>query len=343
MTETGERLETVRIANDPEYAAAGDGPGRRGTRGGAGGDLRLVLGGGRARPSSARTVHLAHPLGVKVFAYRRVKNDRARRRGPGRPAADGPAARGVDRPAGHPGAARAGAAPGQAGRAALEPEVPGPRGAGQAGVAGADERPVRRAAAGSCSTGVALAPESRARVDSLLRLIDALDFEIDAVRQAGRRPAAPATPATGRSSRSPGSGRCWPRCSSPRSATSHRFRRPAQLASLGRADPETPRVRHHRAPRPDHQAGLAAGALGRGRGRAARRPRTPGLGQIRDQVAARRGRNIGVVAAARELTQPGLLRAARRPRPRPVHRRAPADRRREQRHRARGGRGSCWS
>ena len=25
-------------------------------------------------------VHLAHPLGVKMFSYRRVKNDRARRR-----------------------------------------------------------------------------------------------------------------------------------------------------------------------------------------------------------------------------------------------------------------------
>ena len=28
-----------------------------------------------------------------------------------------------------------------------------------------------------------------------------------------------------------------------------------------------------------------------------------GLGQVRDQVGARRGRNIGVVAAARELTE----------------------------------------
>jgi hypothetical protein len=32
-------------------------------------------------------------------------------------------------------------------------------------------------------------------------------------------------------------------------------------------------------------------------------PASTGLGQIRDQVGARRGRNIGAVAAARELTE----------------------------------------
>ncbi len=64
-------------------------------------------------------VHLAHPLGVKAFEYRRVKNDV-------RDAADladllrmGRLPGGVDRAAGDSGAARAGPAPGQAGRAAL--------------------------------------------------------------------------------------------------------------------------------------------------------------------------------------------------------------------------------
>ena len=74
MTETGETLETVRISNDPQY-------------------LQQVM----ARPGDrtevaleasygwywavdtlielGATVHLAHPLGVKGFAYRRVKND----------------------------------------------------------------------------------------------------------------------------------------------------------------------------------------------------------------------------------------------------------------------------
>src|SRR4051794_14836228 len=74
MTTAGERLETVRIDNDPvalalEIAKAGPDP-----------EVVLeatygwywaadVLAGQGAR------VHLAHPLGVKGFAYRRVKND----------------------------------------------------------------------------------------------------------------------------------------------------------------------------------------------------------------------------------------------------------------------------
>jgi len=72
--ETGQRLETVRIDNDPvalaaQIAKAGEAP-----------EVVLeatygwywavdVLQDGGAR------VHLAHPLGVKGFAYRRVKND----------------------------------------------------------------------------------------------------------------------------------------------------------------------------------------------------------------------------------------------------------------------------
>src|SRR4051794_7546133 len=74
MTTAGERLETVRIDNDPvalalEIAKAGPDP-----------EVVLeatygwywaadVLAGQGAR------VHLAHPLGVKGFTYRRVKND----------------------------------------------------------------------------------------------------------------------------------------------------------------------------------------------------------------------------------------------------------------------------
>ena len=74
MTEAGERLETVRISNDPEYlravmARAGEAPevvleATYGWYWAA--DVLADLG--------AR-VHLAHPLGVKGFAYRRVKND----------------------------------------------------------------------------------------------------------------------------------------------------------------------------------------------------------------------------------------------------------------------------
>jgi transposase len=74
MTETGERLETVRIGNDPvalglEMAKAGAG-------------ARVVLEATYGwywavdvLQAAGAEVHLAHPLGVKGFAYRRVKND----------------------------------------------------------------------------------------------------------------------------------------------------------------------------------------------------------------------------------------------------------------------------
>ena len=74
MTETGERLETVRISNDPEYlrevmARAGEAPEVV---------LEASYGWYWAADTLAElgaTVHLAHPLGVKMFSYRRVKND----------------------------------------------------------------------------------------------------------------------------------------------------------------------------------------------------------------------------------------------------------------------------
>ena len=74
MTDTGERLETVRISNDPEYlkavmARAGEAPEVV---------LEAAYGWYWAADTLAElgaTVHLAHPLGVKMFSYRRVKND----------------------------------------------------------------------------------------------------------------------------------------------------------------------------------------------------------------------------------------------------------------------------
>ena len=179
MTETGEHLETVRISNDPEYlrqvmARAGEAPEVV---------LEATYGWYWAADTLAELgahVHLAHPLGVKMFSLRRVKNDQ-------RDAADladllrmgrlpeawiaPPATRELRGWVRH--------------RAKLvglrvEPEVPGPRRARRRRGAGADERPVRRRAGSSCSaTGRGLAVESRSRVDSLLRLITALDFEID--------------------------------------------------------------------------------------------------------------------------------------------------------------------
>ena len=107
---------------------------------------------GRGHPRRARRQRASGaPAGGEDVLLPAGEERSTRRRGSGRSAADGPAARGVDRPTGDPGAARLGAAPGQAGRAALEPEVPGPRACSPPpGMQGADERPVRRRPGSSC-------------------------------------------------------------------------------------------------------------------------------------------------------------------------------------------------
>jgi transposase len=74
MTETGQRLGTVRVDNDPmalaaEIAKAGEHP-----------EVVLEATYGwywavDVLQGEGAQVHLAHPLGVKGFAYRRVKND----------------------------------------------------------------------------------------------------------------------------------------------------------------------------------------------------------------------------------------------------------------------------
>jgi transposase len=74
MTEAGEHLETVRISNDPEYlrqvmTRAGEAPEVV---------LEATYGWYWAADTLAELgaqVHLTHPLGVKMFALRRVKND----------------------------------------------------------------------------------------------------------------------------------------------------------------------------------------------------------------------------------------------------------------------------
>jgi transposase len=74
MTEDGRKLETVRITSSPaalrrEIAKAGQHP-------------RVVAGAAYGwywaadvLEEAGAEVHLAHPLGVKAFTYRRVKND----------------------------------------------------------------------------------------------------------------------------------------------------------------------------------------------------------------------------------------------------------------------------
>jgi len=74
MTETGQHLETVRISNDPDYLREVM------TRAGEAPDvvLEATYGWYWAADTLAELgaqVHLAHPLGVKMFTLRRVKND----------------------------------------------------------------------------------------------------------------------------------------------------------------------------------------------------------------------------------------------------------------------------
>ena len=73
-TESGEVLESVRILNDVESLDRGDRAWRGGSGGGPRGDLRLDWAVDALQAAGAN-VHLAHPLGVKAFEYRRVKND----------------------------------------------------------------------------------------------------------------------------------------------------------------------------------------------------------------------------------------------------------------------------
>src|SRR4051794_24039255 len=74
MTESGQPLETVRIVNDRDRLAAV--MARAGERPEV--VLEATYGWYWAADELAELgaqVHLAHPLGVKAFSYRRVKND----------------------------------------------------------------------------------------------------------------------------------------------------------------------------------------------------------------------------------------------------------------------------
>ena len=142
MSETGEHLETVRILNDRDVLAevisrAGESP-----------EVVLEATYGwywavDALAELGATVHLAHPLGVKAFSYRRVKNDQ-------RDAFDladllrmGRLPHAWIAPPATRETAGAGAAQGQTGRDALPVQSPRSRGFGQGRDLGADDRPVR--------------------------------------------------------------------------------------------------------------------------------------------------------------------------------------------------------
>ena len=150
-------------------------------------------------------------------------------------------------------------------------------------------------------TSARLAPESRARVDSLLRLIENLDFEIDlfatlVTRRLREHPGYRAL------LQIPGVGPVLAAIFVAEIGDIGRFHRPEQLASWAGLTPK-----HHESDTTVHRGRITKQGSRLVRWAAVeavqRVPAHTDLGALRDRVAARRGRNIGVVAAARELTE----------------------------------------
>ena len=146
-----------------------------------------------------------------------------------------------------------------------------------------------------------LAPESRTRVDSLLRLIENLDVEIDlfAALVARRLREHPGYRTI---QQIPGVGPVLAAVFVAEIGDVARFARPGQLASWAGLTPK-----HHESDTTVHRGRITKQGSRLVRWAAVeavqRVPSHTRCGQIRDDVAARRGRNIGVVAAARELTE----------------------------------------
>jgi len=144
-----------------------------------------------------------------------------------------------------------------------------------------------------------LAPESRARLDSLQRLITALDFEIDTYARlvAGRLRTDPGYQAI---QQIPGVGPILGAVLVAEIGDIGRFTRATQLASWAGLTPS-----HHESDTTVHRGRITKQGSRLVRWAAVeavqRVPAHSRLGQRRDRVAERRGRGIGVVAAARDL------------------------------------------
>src|SRR5690348_408511 len=299
MTETGEHLETVRISNDPEYLRqvmerAGEHPEVV---------LEATYGWYWAADTLAELgahVHLAHPLGVKMFSLRRVKNDQ-------RDAADladllrlgrlpeawiaPPATRELRGWVRHR-AKLVGL------RSQLKCQI-------HAVLAGAGVQVVMSDLFGVAGqdllASIQLTPESRARVDSALRVITGLDFEVELFGKlvAGRLRTDPGYQAI---QALPGVGPVLAAVFVAKIGDVGRFRRAEQLASWAGLTPKHHEsdTTVHRGPITKQGSRLVRWAAIEAVQRVSSATR---LGQVRDRVAAHRGRNIGVVAAARELTE----------------------------------------
>ncbi len=296
ITESGQRLETVRIVNDPErlaavLARAGEAPevvleATYGWYWAA--DLLQRLG--------AR-VHLAHPLGVKAFEYRRVKTD-------AQDAADladllrmgrlpeawiaPPATRELRELVRHRGrlVALRSACKNEVHAVLAKCGVPVPM-ADLFGLAG-----------GKLLDRVELPAPYRARIDSLRRLIETVDFEIDLFAGVLRGRLA-TDPGYTSILAIPGIGPALAAVFVAEIGEVHRFPGPAQLCSWAGLTP-----RHHESDTTVHRGRITKQGSRLVRWAAVESvqllPKTTRIGAVRERVAARRGRNIGVVAAARE-------------------------------------------
>ena len=148
---------------------------------------------------------------------------------------------------------------------------------------------------------VDLSPAARARVNSQLRLIENLEFEIGLFANlvAGRLRADPGYAAI---QAVPGIGAVLGAVFVAEIGEVSRFPGPAQLASWAGLTP-----RHRESDTTVHRGRITKMGSRLVRWAAVeavqRVPAHTDLGALRDRVAARRGRNIGVVAAARELTE----------------------------------------
>ena len=313
QSESGEQLSAVRIINDPvalglEIERAGPNP-----------EVVLEATYGwywavDTLQAAGAHVHLAHPLGVKGFRYRRVKNDV-------RDAADLADLLRINR---LPEAWIAPPATRELGelvryrakivalRSGLKAQVHAVLAKAGVLIAVSDLFGVggRQRLA-----NVPLGAAHVQRVISLLELIDALDahetrFSVmvadKLVGHAGYQ-AIQQLPGVG-----PHPGRGVGRRDRRRASV----RRSRPVVFVGRADPAPPRVRHRGAPRAHHHTGLQAGAVGRRRSH-----RAPS-----HHVKDRAGPHPHRVTPRQEHRQdrrgtqtahPGLLRAARRAHPRP--------------------------
>jgi len=299
MTETGQRLETVRIVNDSERLAAVM------ARAGEAPEVVLEATYGwywaaDALADLGAQVHLAHPLGVAAFSYRRVKNDE-------RDAAD------------LADLLRMGRLP-------------------EAWIAPPETRELRELVrhraklvhlrsslrcqvhAVLAGQGIAvpvsdlfglgglkllerapLSAAARARIDSLLRLVEVFDTEIDTAAKttAGQLREHPGYRAV---QAIPGIGPILGAVFVVEVGDVTRFPDPTRLASWAGLTP-----RHRESDTTVHRGRITKQGSRLVRWAAVEAVQRTGkhtrIGAYRDRVTERRGRNIGVVAAARELIE----------------------------------------